>query len=166
MAKLKIEQYPSDVLRKIAEPITEVNDEIHKLAKDMIETMYSDDGVGLAAPQVGVSKRIIIVSPEAKPGTEMVFINPIISVSEGEELGYEGCLSLPGIAAEVKRAKHIKFTALDLEGNEIEIEADDFFARVVLHENDHLDGKLLIDRVSFTERSDLIKQLNKKIMIG
>ncbi len=166
MSVLKIESYPSDVLRKVAEPVKEIDDDIRRLVQDMIETMYHDDGVGLAAPQVGVSKRIMVVSPEAEPGTEQVYINLEIIHHEGAELGYEGCLSLPGVAAEVKRAQKIIFKALDISGNEIQVEAEDFFARVVQHEADHLEGKLLIDRVSFTERTDIIKQLNKQIMIG
>jgi len=166
MALLKIETYPSEVLRKIAEPLQEITSDILRLVQDMVETMYSEDGVGLAAPQIGVSKRIIIASPQAKPGTEQVYINPEIISQEGEELGLEGCLSLPGIAAEVNRAKKITFKAMNLQGKQITMEADSFFARIIQHEIDHLNGKLFIDRVAFSERRELLESLKKNLMIG
>ena len=166
MPKLKVETYPSDVLRKIAEPVEKIAPDLLALVRDMVEIMYAEEGVGLAAPQVGISKRIIIVSPEAKPGTERVYINPEIISREGEELGLEGCLSLPGIAAEVKRSKKIVFTALDLQAKPIQVSAENFFARIVQHEVDHLNGKLFIDRVAFSERKELLDDLKKSMMIG
>ena len=166
MSKLKIVTYPNEILKKVAEPVREITPEIVQLVKNMIEAMYEDDGVGIAAPQVGVSKRIFIASPEAKPGTERVYINPEIISREGEELGLEGCLSLPGIAAEVKRAKKIVFTALDLQSKPIKVNAENFFARIVQHEIDHLNGKLFIDRVAFSERKELLDDLKKSMMIG
>ena len=166
MAILKLEVYPSDVLRKVAKPVGEVTTELIKLVRDMIDTMYTEDGVGLAAPQIGISKRIIIASPQAKPGTEKIYLNPKIIKKEGEELGLEGCLSLPGIAAEVNRAKKITFTAMDLDGNKLNIKAAGFFARIIQHEVDHLDGKLFIDHVAFSERRELLDSLKKNLMIG
>lgn len=166
MALLKISTYPSEVLRKVAEPVREITPDLLALVRDMMDTMYTSDGVGLAAPQVGVSKRIIIASPEAKPGTEKVYLNPEIVSQEGEELGLEGCLSLPGIAGEVKRAKKIVFKALNLQGKSVTVKAEDFFARIIQHEVDHLNGKLFIDRVAFSERYELLQSLNKNLMIG
>ncbi len=166
MAILKLETYPSEVLRKVAKPVSEITPELVKLIQNMIQTMYTEDGVGLAAPQVGISQRIIIASPQAKPGTERVYLNPEIIEKEGEELGLEGCLSLPGIAAEVLRAKKITFSAMDLDGNKQKIKAEGFFARIIQHEIDHLDGKLFIDRVAFPERRELLDSLKKNLMIG
>ncbi len=166
MPKLKVETYPSDVLRKTAKPVKEVTPELVTLVRDMIDTMYQEDGVGLAAPQIGISQRIIIVSPQAKPGTERVYLNPEITSEEGEEMGLEGCLSLPGIAAEVNRAKKITFNAMNLQGEKESFKAEGFFARIVQHEVDHLNGKLFIDRVAFSERRELLDSLKKNMMIG
>lgn len=166
MSILRVETYPSEILRKVAKPVDEVTPNLVQLIQDMIETMYKEEGVGLAAPQIGVSKRIIIASPQAKPGTEKVYLNPEITKKEGETLGLEGCLSLPGIAAEVNRATKITFTALDLQGNKITVKAEDFFARIIQHEIDHLDGKLFIDHVAFSERKELLDSLKKNLMIG
>ena len=166
MSVLKLETYPSDVLRKVAKPVKEVTPSVIKLVRDMIDTMYTEDGVGLAAPQIGISQRIIIASPQAKPGTEKIYLNPEIIAKEGEELGLEGCLSLPGIAAEVLRAKKIVFSAMDLDGNKQKIKAEGFFARIIQHEVDHLDGKLFIDHVAFSERRELLDSLQKNLMIG
>ena len=128
-----------------------------RLIKDMIDTMYQEDGVGLAAPQVGVSKRIIVVSPNARRGEERVYINPeIIESSPEKEIGLEGCLSLPGISCEVQRSKKIKFKALDLNGVEQAEELLNFPARVIQHEIDHLNGVLIIDRVDFNQRQSLL----------
>ncbi|MBI4971323.1 MAG: peptide deformylase [Candidatus Omnitrophica bacterium] len=166
MSILRVETYPSEILRKVAKPVDEVTPDLVRLIQDMIETMYKEEGVGLAAPQIGVSKRIIIASPQAKPGTEKVYLNPEITKKEGKTLGLEGCLSLPGIAAEVNRATKITFTALDLQGNKITVKAEDFFARIIQHEIDHLDGKLFIDHVAFSERKELLDSLKKNLMIG
>lgn len=156
MSILKIRTYPDPVLKKKAGPITQFGDEEQKLFDDMVETMYQEDGVGIAAPQVGVSKRVFIASPTMTKGEEYVFVNPEILKAQGRELGMEGCLSLPGIAGEIPRAKAIRFKALDRHGKPVEMEVKDFFARIIQHELDHLNGVLLIDRVDFDKRQELL----------
>ena len=156
MTVLKIKTYPDPILKKKAESLTQFGPEEQKLFDDMIETMYLEDGVGLAAPQVGVSKRILIASPTMTPGEEYVFVNPEIMEAKGRELGIEGCLSLPGISGEIPRAKVIRFRAQDRHGKSVEMNIKDFFARIIQHELDHLNGILLIDRVDFDKRQELL----------
>lgn len=148
--------YPDPVLKKKAEPVRDFGPDTQKLFDDMIETMYGEDGVGLAAPQVGISKQILIASPTMTAGEEYVFVNPEILEARGRELGIEGCLSLPGISGEISRAKMIRFRALDRNGKPVEMEVRDFFARIIQHEADHLNGILLIDRVDFDKRQELL----------
>ncbi len=158
MALLKIHTYPDPILKQKAEPLTDFGVKEQKLFDDMIETMYLEDGVGLAAPQVGVSKRILIASPNMKEGEEYVIVNPEILSATGREIGKEGCLSLPDIMGEVERAKKIRLRYQDRTGKFIEVEIKDFFARIIQHEMDHLDGILLIDRVDFNQRQELLAQ--------
>lgn len=156
MAILKIRVYPDPILSQKSIPLNEFGPEEQKLFDDMIETMYAVDGVGLAAPQIGVSKQIFIASPTMTPGEEYVFVNPQILEARGRELGLEGCLSLPGISGEISRARIIRFRALDRFGKPMEMEAKNLFARIVQHEVDHLNGLLLIDRVDFDKRQELL----------
>ena len=156
MSLLKIRTYPDPVLKKKAEPVKQFGPEEQKLFDDMIKTMHAEDGVGLAAPQVGISKRILIASPTMTEGEEYVFVNLEILEARGRELGLEGCLSLPGISGEIPRAKIIRFRALDRQGKAVEMEVKDFFARIIQHELDHLNGILLIDRVDFDKRQELL----------
>ncbi len=157
MANLKVLEYPNSVLSGKAKLVESISKKDLQLIRDMIDTMYQEDGVGLAAPQVGVPKRIIIVSPNAHPGEERVYINPeILQSSSEQEIGLEGCLSLPGISCEVRRAKKIKFKALDLNGSEKIEDFENFSARVIQHEIDHLNGVLIIDRVDFNQRQTLL----------
>ncbi|MBI4115232.1 MAG: peptide deformylase [Candidatus Omnitrophica bacterium] len=156
MTILKIRTYPDPILQKKAEPVSRFGTEEQRLFDDMIKTMYTADGVGLAAPQVGISKRILVASPTMTQGEEYVFINPEILEARGREMGLEGCLSLPGISGEIPRAKVVRFRALDREGKPLEIEVKDFFARIIQHEIDHLNGVLLIDRVDFDKRQELL----------
>lgn len=172
MNKLKIRTYPDSILKKKAEEVVEValgpgsgpSKEIRQLADDMIETMREDDGVGLAGPQVGKSLRIFVIdafrcdSRQASDGEgARVFINPQILKKRGHQKGNEGCLSLPGIETDIKRAKSLKCRFLDKEGKEKEIEACGVLAKIIQHENDHLDGKLFIDRVGWLRRKKLLK---------
>lgn len=161
MALLKVRHYPDPVLKKKAETLTEFGPKEQKLFDDMIDTMHVEDGVGLAAPQIGVSKRILIACPTAKPGEEFVVVNPEILESSGREIGPEGCLSLPGITGDVARFKKIKLRYQDRTGQVITAEIRDFFARVIQHEMDHLDGILLVDRVDFSKRQELLKQYQR-----
>ena len=156
MAVLKIRTYPDPVLKKKAGALSDFGPESQKLFDAMIETMYVEDGVGLAAPQVGVSKRVLIASPTMTRGEEFVFVNPEIVEARGREMGVEGCLSLPGISGEIPRARWIRFRAFDRKGNSVEMEIKDFFARIIQHEVDHLNGILLIDRVDFNKRQELL----------
>lgn len=161
MALLPIHTYPDPVLSKKSEILTDFGPKTQKFFDDMIETMYVEDGVGLAAPQVGVSKQVLIISPRAKRGEEMVIVNPEIYEMEGQKLGPEGCLSFPGISGDVMRATRIRVRYLDRDGTPHDEEFKDFTARVIQHENDHLNGVLLVDRVSFGDRQRLLDEYQK-----
>ncbi len=158
MALLKVLTYPNPALKIKAERLTQFGEAEQKLFEDMIETMHVEDGVGLAAPQIGVSKRVLIACPTVKKGEEHVIVNPEILHSSGRELGSEGCLSLPGIQGEVLRAKKIKVRYQDRFGEVITAELREFFARIIQHEMDHLDGILLIDRLDFNQRQEVLSQ--------
>ncbi len=153
---LKVLTYPNPILREKAHPIDVIGTTETNLIRKMIQTMHAEGGVGIAALQVGVLKRILIANPEAQPGEEIVLINPVVTKASGEQVGPEGCLSLPGISGNVRRAKKIEYTYLNIEGKLEEALAADFLARVIQHELDHLDGKLLIDRVDFDQRQALL----------
>ena len=161
MALLKVRTYPDPVLKQKATPLKDFGAASQKIFADMIETMHVEDGVGLAAPQVGVTKRILVACPTAEPGKEIVIVNPEIYEAKGREIGLEGCLSLPGISGEVPRAKKIRFRYQDRSGQPHDVEASDFFARVIQHEVDHLDGILLIDRVDFDKRQELLAEYQR-----
>ncbi|HHV34676.1 MAG TPA: peptide deformylase [Syntrophomonadaceae bacterium] len=143
MAALKIVELGEPVLRQQCRKVTVINKKIKKLLDGMRETMYRSNGVGLAAPQVGVSKRIVVVDV-GKGVWEL--INPEIVFQEGEEMGVEGCLSIPGVAGEVNRAARVRVRALDRQGRQQVITAEGLGARALQHEIDHLDGILFIDR--------------------
>ncbi len=159
MAILKLEKYGSPVLREKALPVTKVDDEIRELVKNMIETMYAEGGVGLAAPQVGVSKRIIIVDTEEQG--IIVLVNPAIIKREGETKEEEGCLSVPGIYSPVRRSSTVTVEALDLEGNKVRISQEGSLAVALQHEIDHLEGYLFIDRLSPAKRLMIKDQLKE-----
>lgn len=156
MAVLKVRTYPDPMLKKVAEPLTSFGPQEQKIFDDMIETMYVEDGVGIAAPQVGISKRIFIASPTMKEGEEYVFVNLEIIESQGKQVGVEGCLSLPKVSGEIPRAKTVRFKALDRHGNPVEMTVKDFFAKIIQHELDHLNGILLIDRLDFDKRQEIL----------
>jgi peptide deformylase len=162
MSILKIHTYPDLVLTKKAKSVDVFDKKMQRFFDDMIETMYTDDGVGLAAPQVGVSKQILIASPQNEPGTETVICNPVIEKSEGSQIGPEGCLSFPGIYADVPRAQWIRLRYQDRTGKIVISEIADFFARIVQHEMDHLNGVLLIDRVNLVMREKLLAEYAEK----
>jgi len=145
MAIRNIRKFGDPVLRKECKPITEVTARIRILAEDMIETMYENNGVGLAAPQVGILKQIVVMDVGAGP---LVLINPEILESSGEQTGQEGCLSYPGKAGDVTRPMHVKCRYYDLDMNEVIVEADELFARCICHELDHLHGVLYTDHVT------------------
>lgn len=147
---LEIVHYPHPVLRHVSKPIQRVDKQLHAWVAEMFDLMYEHEGVGLAANQVNLPYRLFVMNPTGdsqKPEEEMVLINPVLSKGKGQQVREEGCLSLPGIHAEVTRNKQIHVEAYDLAGNLISLDLEDFPARVVQHETDHLDGRLFIDRL-------------------
>ena len=144
MAKLKICRVGDEVLRKVCRPVEKITPRTLTLLDDMTETMRRANGVGLAAPQVGVLRRIVVI--EVEEGEVIELINPRIVMTAGEQVGAEGCLSVPGRTGIVKRPNHVTVRALDRNGNEIEVKGSELLARALCHEIDHLDGKLYLDR--------------------
>ena len=145
MAIRNIRTDGDDILRKVCKPVKEMTPRIEELIDDMFETMYDAGGVGLAAPQVGVLKRIVVI--DVMDGQQLTLINPEIVESDGEQIGEEGCLSLPGLAGEVARPNHVVCKALDRNMNPITVEGTELLARCICHELDHLDGILYKDLV-------------------
>ena len=168
MTVLKLYTYPHKILSQKCEKVAEVTDEIRHLLDDMLETMYADKGVGLAAPQIGISKRIIVVDDKVgennEPGLHPLhMVNPEIIEKSAETILFnEGCLSLPGQCAEVERHARIKVKYLDYNGEEKVLEAEDYLAVILQHETDHLDGILYIDHLSRLKRNMIIKKLQKQ----
>ncbi len=144
MALRKVRVMGDDVLRKKCKEVKEVNERTKVLIDDMFDTMYEENGVGLAAPQVGILKRIVVIDIGDEP---LVFINPVILETSGEQTGDEGCLSLPGKSGTVTRPNYVKVRAFDEEMNEFELEGTELLARAICHECDHLDGILYVDKV-------------------
>lgn len=144
MALRKVRVMGDDVLRKKCKEVKEVNERTRVLIDDMFDTMYEENGVGLAAPQVGILKRIVVIDIGDEP---LVFINPVILETSGEQTGDEGCLSLPGKSGTVTRPNYVKVRAFDEEMNEFELEGTELLARAICHECDHLDGILYVDKV-------------------
>lgn len=157
--------YGAPELQQKSKPVEHFGDDLRQLATDMLETMYAAPGIGLAAPQVGVNLRLIVVdiTGGAEEGNQFVLVNPEIHDPGGTQRGEEGCLSIPGITALVDRPLHVRVTGFDLEGNPVELEAEELLARAMCHEVDHLDGVLYIDRLSMTKR-DLIKRKIKRMI--
>lgn len=155
--KLKIRTYPDPVLKKRALPVTDFGPATQKLFEDMILTMHTSDGVGLAAPQIGISQQIFIACPTMRRGEEYVMVNAVIETKSGTAYAAEGCLSLPGISGEIARATALRLTFQDATGKKHTVEVSDFFARVIQHEMDHLNGILLIDHFKGVERERLIE---------
>lgn len=166
MTKLKVYEYPHPILHQKAERVEKVDAEVRRLLDDMLETMYHEVGVGLAAPQVGILKRMLVIDyerDEEHPGHPVYMINPeIIWTSEERVCGEEGCLSVPGQRAEVERFAKVRVRYQDYNGQEQEVLAEDFFAIVIQHEMDHLDGILYIDRLSRLKRNMLLKKMSKE----
>ena len=165
MALLEIRKYPDAVLSTVASPVKNITGETAKYVADMIETMYAAPGVGLAAPQVGISQRVIVLDVDHENPRKLVFklINPVITRAEGEVIWEEGCLSVVDFTAEVKRAAKVEVVAFDENQKEIRIDADGLLAVALQHEIDHLDGKLFIDRISRLKR-DLYRRRRKKML--
>jgi peptide deformylase len=162
MASLSILHYPDPRLRVRARPVAAMTAEIRQLAADMLETMYAAPGIGLAATQVGVDQRVIVVDVSEHGDAPQVFINPEILAREGTEKMQEGCLSVPGVFEEVERAERIRVRALDRDGLSLEIDADGLLAVCIQHEIDHLDGKLFVDYLSELKRLRIRRKLEKE----
>ncbi len=157
---LTIRHYPDPVLRKVAKPVEAIGKEISDLANAMMESMYADKGVGLAATQVGVDKRVIIVDLDPENHDPQVLVNPVItSKSKEKETAEEGCLSVPGISAKVTRPAQVTVEALDLAGNTVEYSGGGLLARALQHEIDHLDGILFIDKLSIAAKFSIRDEL-------
>ena len=159
----EIVKYPDPVLERRGDPVTEFDDELQKLADDMFESMYAAKGIGLAAPQIGLSKRITVIDVSFKenPAEKIVLVNPEIIFREGRQHEEEGCLSLPEIRDKVTRAARVKVKAQDLKGKWFEIEGEELLARAFQHEIDHLDGILFFRRVSALKRDLILRKIRK-----
>jgi peptide deformylase len=155
----------ADVLMKIAEPVETITDAEIQLVQDMVETMYKAPGVGLAAPQIGASQRIMVTDTSAgeKSDSLLVIVNPEIVDSEGEQYEEEGCLSIPGFSERVRRPKKVIIKGVNLDGRELILEGSDLLARAFCHELDHLNGVLFLEHLSFIKR-DLIKRKIRKLV--
>ncbi len=161
MATHAIRLFGDPVLKRPASDVTDIDGNLVKLVDAMYETMYDAPGVGLAAPQVGVQKRFFVYDVGDETGPHVVF-NPRVVDATGEWLFEEGCLSLPGLAFEIARPKLVTVQALDRDGNEVTIEGDELLGRVFLHEIDHLDGVLMIDRLDRADRKRALKELREQ----
>jgi len=160
-----IVKYGDPVLEKPAAPVTEFDGDLSKLVEDMFESMYASHGVGLAAPQIGISKRIAVIDITFKedPNARLVLINPVIIHTEGKVTGTEGCLSLPEFREQVTRPKSVRVRAQDVTGKWFETSGEDLVARALMHETDHLNGRLYISHISALKR-DLIRRKVKKLV--
>jgi len=163
MALLPILEFPDTRLRTVAAPVVDFDDNLRQLVKDMFETMYDAHGIGLAATQVNVHKRVVVIDVSEDKSQPQVFINPEIEVLDQELSSYdEGCLSVPGFYETVERPGHVRVKARDAEGNAFELRPDGLLAVCIQHELDHLDGKLFVDYISPFKRSRIRSKLEKK----
>jgi peptide deformylase len=162
MTKLAILEYPDPRLRKTAKRVESVDDAVRQLVADLLETMYAAKGVGLAATQVDVHRRVIVLDVSEERNQPMVFINPELLKAEGRGPGEEGCLSVPDVFDKVQRATHIRVRALGSDGEPFEMDADGLLAVCIQHEMDHLEGKLFVDYLSELKRQLIRKRLEKE----
>lgn len=164
-AQLSMICYPDPRLRKVCAPVEEFGPALADLAGKMLDLMREEQGVGLAAPQVGVLSRLFVCNVTGEPGDDMVLVNPVLSELEGDIEGEEGCLSIPDVTVQMRRAKSCVMRAVDVHGKPIELRGEDLLARCWQHECDHLDGRLIIDRMSEADRianRKVLKELEKK----
>lgn len=165
MALLPILRYPDPRLKKIAAPVTKIDDSIRRLAADMAETMYEAPGIGLAATQVDVHRQIVVIDVSETKDALLVLVNPEILAAEGTEVGEEGCLSVPGVYDKVERAERVTVRYLDLEGETRTLEVDGLLAVCVQHEIDHLRGKVFVDHLSLLKQTRIKSKLAKQARI-
>ncbi|HHJ13461.1 MAG TPA: peptide deformylase [Gammaproteobacteria bacterium] len=166
MAKRQILHFPDPRLRTVAKPVQQVDEDIRQLVDDMFETMYAAPGIGLAATQINVHRRVVVIDLSESQDQPRVYINPEILAREGVEEMDEGCLSVPGVYEKVQRAERIRVCALDRGGEAFEEEADGLLAVCIQHEIDHLDGKLFVDYLSSLKRNRIRKKLEKQARQG
>jgi len=159
--KLEIVIWPERVLLDGTQPITAVDEELRQIVGEMRRVLFEERGVGLAAPQVGIARRLMLVCPSGEPGDEVVVLNPEIEAAEGSELGEEGCLSFPGIYGKVPRAARIRVRYHDLDLRVRELELAGWVARIFQHELDHLDGKVFIDKMTPESRAKVEDQIEE-----
>jgi peptide deformylase len=162
MALRTILHYPDPRLRQIAKPVERIDDAVRQLVTDMAETMYAAPGIGLAAIQINVPQRVVVIDVSETRDQLQVFINPEIVERDGKQVFEEGCLSVPGIFDEVERARHIRVRALNRDGQPFELETDGLLATCIQHEIDHLDGKVFVDYLSRLKQSRIRKKLEKQ----
>ena len=162
MSRLTILEFPDPRLRRVAKPVDAITENERRLAADMLETMYESRGIGLAATQVNQGVRVVVMDLSEDRSDPKVFINPEIIERQGSQKCEEGCLSVPGVYAEVKRAENVKVRALDADGEPFELDADGLLAVCIQHEIDHLDGKVFVDYLSPLKRRMLEKRLRKQ----
>lgn len=161
MALLDILCFPDSRLRTVAKSVKQVNDQIRTIIDDMFETMYTAPGIGLAATQINVHQKIIVIDVSEDKNQPLVLINPMILERRGEAEGDEGCLSVPEYYESVERAEYVRVEALDRDGNQFELEAEGLLAVCIQHEMDHLEGKLFVDYLSKLKRSRIQKKFEK-----
>jgi peptide deformylase len=168
MALLKIVHYPESVLLEVGKPVTEFNEELKQLVDNMFETMYAAGGVGLAAPQIAVSQRLFVMdcSGGEDETQKIALINPEIIHIEGEQIGDEGCLSFPGLYQKVQRSLRTVVKAQDISGNWFELDGEDLTARCVLHETDHCDGIVFLDRMTPLKRQMAKRKIKRMQKTG
>jgi len=165
MALLPIRMYPDPILRKRCAPVEVFDEDLEQLVENMVETMYAAPGIGLAAPQIGVEKRLALVDLSVGEDAEQLFVfaNPEILESSGSDKDVEGCLSIPGFTDKVTRPTELRLRAQDLEGKTFEIVAEDWFARAICHELDHLNGVLFVDHLRGLRKERARRQLKKLV---
>jgi len=165
---LSILKYGEPLLLEKCLPVEKIDEGLRRLVDDMVEIMYAEEGIGLAAPQVGELKRVIVIDISAgeHPGELVVLINPEIEAEEGSVIAEEGCLSFPNITLEIERPRWVKVRGLTPEGEKVELEAEGLLARALHHEIDHLDGVLIINRISPLKRDLIVRKIRKKITVG
>ncbi|MEC4090356.1 peptide deformylase [Pseudoalteromonas rubra] len=166
MAKLAVLSFPDERLRTVAKPVAEVNDEIRQIVADMLETMYEENGIGLAATQVDIHQRIVVIDVSEERDEPRVLINPEIIAKDGSTISEEGCLSVPYSYAKVDRAETVTVKALNEHGENYEFDADGLLAVCVQHELDHLQGKLFIDYLSPLKRQRIRKKIEKEAKLA
>ncbi|MBI4342480.1 MAG: peptide deformylase [Candidatus Omnitrophica bacterium] len=153
---------PHPVLRTPARPVDQFSDDLRRLARDLIDTMYANDGIGLAAPQIGRDVQVFVANPTQQRGREVLLVNPVLEAVTGRAGVVEGCLSLPEIWERVKRAARVRLSGWDLDGKPVEVEADGLLAIVLQHEFDHLHGRLFIDRLSWFRRQRVTRRVRAR----